>query len=178
MTNSYSVAAWCLFLRSDFRLREIEHALITAHDVDCLRYHGDGEPEEAKGGLAQRWADRPVAAIDGHDIWSVILPTTHDLELQVVRLNFPTSLNWRSSLDKNLAAVRNDFSAFVGMASEAASTHSWNPGAPRPFAAGFCWSHQQQPRLTAYRLAPNRICERIYPLKAFVTLHRDCLPQS
>jgi Domain of unknown function (DUF4267) len=34
-------------------------------------------------------------------------------------------------------------------------------------AAGFCWSHQQQPRLTAYRLAPNRICERIYPLKAF-----------
>ena len=29
-------------------------------------------------------------------------------------------------LDKNLAAVRNDFSAFVGMASEAASTHSWN----------------------------------------------------
>jgi hypothetical protein len=29
-------------------------------------------------------------------------------------------------LDKSLAAVRNDFSAFVGMASEAASTHSWN----------------------------------------------------
>ena len=29
-------------------------------------------------------------------------------------------------LDKDLAAVRNDFSAFVGMASEAASTHSWN----------------------------------------------------
>jgi len=37
-----------------------------------LRYHGDGEPAEAKGGLAQRWADRPVAGIDGHDIWSVI----------------------------------------------------------------------------------------------------------
>jgi hypothetical protein len=30
----------------------------------------------------------------------------------------------------------------------------------------------------AYRLAPNRICERIYPLKAFVTLHRDCLSRS
>ena len=30
----------------------------------------------------------------------------------------------------------------------------------------------------AYRLASNRIRERIYPLKAFVTLHRDCLPQS
>src|SRR6185437_1300721 len=29
-------------------------------------------------------------------------------------------------LDEDLAAVRNDFSAFVGMASEAASTHSWN----------------------------------------------------
>ena len=37
-----------------------------------LRYHGDGEPEEAKGGLAQRWADRPVAGIDAHDVWSVI----------------------------------------------------------------------------------------------------------
>ena len=42
----------------------------------------------------------------------------------------------------------------------------------------FLLTHQQQPPLTAYRLAPNRICERIYPLKAFVTLHRDCLPQS
>jgi hypothetical protein len=30
----------------------------------------------------------------------------------------------------------------------------------------------------AYRLAPNRICERIYTLKAFVTLHRDCLLRS
>ena len=29
-------------------------------------------------------------------------------------------------LDEDLAAVRNDFSAFVGMASEAASTDSWN----------------------------------------------------
>jgi hypothetical protein len=37
-----------------------------------LRYHGDGELEEAKGGLAQRWADRPVAGIDAHDVWSVI----------------------------------------------------------------------------------------------------------
>ena len=37
-----------------------------------LRYHGDGEPEEAKGGLAQRWGDRPVAGIDAHDVWSVI----------------------------------------------------------------------------------------------------------
>jgi integrase len=37
-----------------------------------LRYHGDGEPEEAKGGVAQRWADRPVAGIDSHDIWSVV----------------------------------------------------------------------------------------------------------
>ena len=38
-----------------------------------LRYpKGDGEPEEAKGGLAQRWADRPVAGLDAHDVWSVI----------------------------------------------------------------------------------------------------------
>ena len=32
--------------------------------------------------------------------------------------------------------------------------------------------------LMAYRLASNRIRERIYPLNAFVTLHRDCSPQS
>ena len=37
-----------------------------------LRYHGDGELEEAKGGLAQRWADRPIAGIDAHDVWGVI----------------------------------------------------------------------------------------------------------
>ena len=37
-----------------------------------LRYHHDGELEEAKGSLAQRWADRPVAGIDAHDVWSVI----------------------------------------------------------------------------------------------------------
>ena len=38
-----------------------------------LRYpNGNREPEEAKGGLAQRWADRPVASIDAHDVWSVI----------------------------------------------------------------------------------------------------------
>jgi hypothetical protein len=30
----------------------------------------------------------------------------------------------------------------------------------------------------AYRLASNRIRERIYPLKAFVTLHRDCSSRS
>jgi integrase len=30
------------------------------------------EPETAKGGLAERWADKPVAEIDGHDVWSVI----------------------------------------------------------------------------------------------------------
>jgi hypothetical protein len=32
--------------------------------------------------------------------------------------------------------------------------------------------------LMAYRLAPNRIREHIYPLKAFVILHRDWSPQS
>jgi integrase len=31
-----------------------------------------GEPQETKGGLAQRWADKPVREIDGHDIWSVV----------------------------------------------------------------------------------------------------------
>lgn len=30
-----------------------------------------GDPQETKGGLAQRWADKPVREIDGHDIWAV-----------------------------------------------------------------------------------------------------------
>jgi integrase len=38
-----------------------------------LRYpKGDGEPEQVRGGLVQRWADRPVREIDAHDVWSVI----------------------------------------------------------------------------------------------------------
>jgi integrase len=37
-----------------------------------LRYpRGSGAPELIKGGLADRWADRPVRDIDSHDIWSV-----------------------------------------------------------------------------------------------------------
>jgi integrase len=32
----------------------------------------DGEPRETKGGLLQRWGDKPVRDIDGHDIWNVI----------------------------------------------------------------------------------------------------------
>ena len=38
-----------------------------------LRYPKDGgEPEKIAGGLLQRWADRPVREIDGHDVWSVV----------------------------------------------------------------------------------------------------------
>jgi integrase len=38
-----------------------------------LRYpKDDGEPEVISGGLAQRWADRPVRAIDGYDVWGVM----------------------------------------------------------------------------------------------------------
>jgi integrase len=38
-----------------------------------LHYPLDGdEPTETKGGLLQRWADKPVRKIDGHDIWNVI----------------------------------------------------------------------------------------------------------
>jgi integrase len=33
---------------------------------------GAGDFTTIKGGLAERWADRPVAEIDGHDIWNVI----------------------------------------------------------------------------------------------------------
>jgi integrase len=31
-----------------------------------------GEPEKIKGGLAERWQDRPLREIDDHDIWSVV----------------------------------------------------------------------------------------------------------
>jgi integrase len=38
-----------------------------------LDYPKDGgEPTVIKGGLAQRWADRPVREIDGHDVFGVI----------------------------------------------------------------------------------------------------------
>jgi integrase len=38
-----------------------------------LDYPRDGgEAAETKGGLLQRWGDKPVRNIDGHDVWSVI----------------------------------------------------------------------------------------------------------
>jgi len=37
-----------------------------------LSYDNGDEPTTTKGGLSERWADRPVASIDEHDIWSVI----------------------------------------------------------------------------------------------------------
>ncbi len=38
-----------------------------------LRYpKGEGEPSVIKGGLAERWADKPVREIDAHDVWSAI----------------------------------------------------------------------------------------------------------
>jgi integrase len=38
-----------------------------------LHYPLDGgEPTETKGGLLQRWADKAIRDIDGHDIWNVI----------------------------------------------------------------------------------------------------------
>jgi integrase len=30
------------------------------------------EPEIARGGLTERWADKPVSDIDGHDVWTII----------------------------------------------------------------------------------------------------------
>jgi integrase len=30
------------------------------------------EPEIAKGGLTERWADKPVGDIDGHDVWGMV----------------------------------------------------------------------------------------------------------
>ena len=43
----------------------------TARNLGLL-YPLEGEPTATRGGLAERWADRSVAAIDGHDIYSVV----------------------------------------------------------------------------------------------------------
>ena len=38
-----------------------------------LRYPKDGgAPTESRGGLAQRWSDRDVRSIDGHDVFTVV----------------------------------------------------------------------------------------------------------
>jgi integrase len=37
-----------------------------------LDYPAVGEPAEVEGGLAQRWRDKPISEIDGHDVYSVI----------------------------------------------------------------------------------------------------------
>ena len=38
-----------------------------------LAYPPDGgDPVETKDGLAERWADKPVAAVDGHSIYMAI----------------------------------------------------------------------------------------------------------
>src|SRR5262245_15068663 len=43
-----------------------------------LDYPIDGaEPTEVPGGLAQRWRDKPIAEIDGHDLYSVIDEARH-----------------------------------------------------------------------------------------------------
>jgi hypothetical protein len=33
---------------------------------------GGGEPSAIEGGLAERWSDRPIAGIDGHDIHAIV----------------------------------------------------------------------------------------------------------
>lgn len=43
----------------------------TARNLGLL-YPLEGEPTAARGGLAERWADRPVTSIDGHDIHGVV----------------------------------------------------------------------------------------------------------
>jgi integrase len=43
----------------------------TARNLGLL-YPLEGESTVARGGLSERWADRPVTSIDGHDIYSVV----------------------------------------------------------------------------------------------------------
>jgi integrase len=47
--------------------RESARVLGLAYSKD-----GAGDPTETRGGLAQRWADKDVRAIDGHDVYSVV----------------------------------------------------------------------------------------------------------
>jgi integrase len=49
------------------RWRETARVLGLIYPVD-----GDGEPAETKDGLVQRWADRDVRKIDGHDLYGVV----------------------------------------------------------------------------------------------------------
>jgi len=37
-----------------------------------VTYNNDGDAETLKGGLAERWRDRPLAEIDSADIWAVV----------------------------------------------------------------------------------------------------------
>jgi hypothetical protein len=67
-----------------------------------LRYHGDGEPEEAKGGLAQRWADRSVTDIDAHDVWSVIDEARRVAIPGIVARNRDLSEPWARALCRPL----------------------------------------------------------------------------
>jgi integrase len=73
-----------------------------------LRYRKDGgEPEEVPGGLVQRWGDRPVRKIDGHDIWTVVDET---------RCLGAPGLERRSDglTDSNARAMHSALSAFCG----------------------------------------------------------------
>jgi integrase len=54
------------------RWRETARMLGFVYDFD-----GEGEPTIAKGGLANRWADKPIGEIDEHDLWSVVDEARH-----------------------------------------------------------------------------------------------------
>ena len=49
------------------RWREVAYVLGLRFPLD-----GNGEPTEARDGLAARWGDKSVSAIDGHLIYQVI----------------------------------------------------------------------------------------------------------
>jgi len=50
------------------RWREVAYILGLRYPLD----DGDGEPTEARDGLAERWADKPVTAIDAHLVYMTI----------------------------------------------------------------------------------------------------------
>jgi integrase len=43
-----------------------------------LDYSTDGQPTTIKGGLCERWADKPIANIDGDDIYTIVDEAIHD----------------------------------------------------------------------------------------------------
>jgi integrase len=67
--NTYAVALSSYV--DQYARKKTRNWLETARLLGLRYADASSEPEPTKGGLVQRWADRDVRSIDGHDIWTV-----------------------------------------------------------------------------------------------------------